>query len=76
VTTWYGVFGPRGIPADVVAKLNKVLNESIRDPAVAERLVKAGVTVQGSTPDAFGKFMADELTRWNKVREAAGIPQQ
>jgi len=32
--------------------------------------------VQGSTPDAFGKFMADELTRWNKVREAAGIPQQ
>jgi tripartite-type tricarboxylate transporter receptor subunit TctC len=76
VTTWYGVFGPRGIPADVVTKLNKVLNESIKDPAVAERLVKAGVTVQGSTPDAFGKFMADELMRWNKVREAAGIPQQ
>jgi tripartite-type tricarboxylate transporter receptor subunit TctC len=76
VTTWYGFFGPRGMPADVVAKLNKVLNESIKEPAVAERLIKAGVTVQGSTPDAFGKFMADELTRWNKVREAAGIPQQ
>ena len=76
VTTWYGVFGPRGIPADVVAKLNKVLNESIKDPAVRGRLVKAGVTVQGSTPEAFGKFMADELTRWNKVREAAGIAQQ
>jgi tripartite-type tricarboxylate transporter receptor subunit TctC len=76
VTTWYGFFGPRGMPPDVVAKLNKVLNESIKEPAVAERLIKAGVTVQGSTPDAFGKFMADELTRWNKVREAAGIPQQ
>jgi tripartite-type tricarboxylate transporter receptor subunit TctC len=76
VTTWYGVFGPRGMPADVVAKLNRVLNESIKEPAVAERLVRAGVAVQGSTPDAFGKFMADELTRWNKVREAAGLPQQ
>jgi tripartite-type tricarboxylate transporter receptor subunit TctC len=76
VTTWYGFFGPRGMPADIVAKLNKVLNESIKEPAVAERLIKAGVIVQGSTPEAFGKFMADELTRWNKVREAAGIPQQ
>jgi tripartite-type tricarboxylate transporter receptor subunit TctC len=76
VTTWYGFFGPRGMPANVVAKLNKALNESIREPAVAERLTKAGVIVQGSTPEAFGKFMADELARWNKVREAAGIPQQ
>jgi tripartite-type tricarboxylate transporter receptor subunit TctC len=76
VTTWYGFFGPRGMPPEIVAKLNKVLNESIKDPAVAERLIKAGVTVQGSTPEAFGKFMADELARWTKVREAAGIPQQ
>jgi len=76
VTTWYGFFGPRGMPPEIVAKLNKVLNESIKEPAVAERLIKAGVTVQGSTPEAFGKFMADELARWTKVREAAGIPQQ
>ena len=41
-----------------------------------ERLIKAGVTVQGSTPEEFGKFMAGELVRWNKVREAAGIAQQ
>src|SRR3954454_12638981 len=76
VTAWYGFFAPRGTPPEVVAKLNKVLNEAIKDPAVAERLIKAGVTVQGSTPEAFGKFMADELARWTKVREAAGIPQQ
>jgi tripartite-type tricarboxylate transporter receptor subunit TctC len=76
VTTWYGVFAPRGTPKDIIAKLNKALNESIAEDAVRERLIKAGVTVQGSTPEAFGKFMADELARWNKVREAAGIPQQ
>ena len=76
VTTWYGVFAPRGTPPEVVAKLNKALNESIQEPAVRERLIKAGVAVQGSTPEEFGKFMANELARWNKVREAAGIAQQ
>jgi tripartite-type tricarboxylate transporter receptor subunit TctC len=76
VATWYGFFGPRGIPPEIVAKLNKVLNEALKDPAVREKLTKAGVAVQGSTPEEFGKFMAGELARWNKVREAAGIAQQ
>ena len=76
VSTWYGFFGPRGIPPEIVAKLNKALNEAIKDEAVREKLTKAGVTVQGSTPEEFGKFMAGELVRWNKVREAAGIAQQ
>ena len=76
VTSWYGVFGPAGMPPAVVAKLNRTLNEIIADKAVAENLTKAGVVVQGSTPEAFGKFMADEFARWNKVREAAGIERQ
>jgi tripartite-type tricarboxylate transporter receptor subunit TctC len=76
VSTWYGFFGPRGIPPEIVAKLNKALNEALMDAGVRDKLTKAGVTVQGSTPEAFGKFMADELARWNKVREAAGIAQQ
>ena len=76
VTTWYGVFGPRGMPADVVAKLNKTLNEILADKAVGESLAKAGVVVQGSTPAEFGKFMADEYARWDRVREAAGIQRQ
>jgi tripartite-type tricarboxylate transporter receptor subunit TctC len=76
VTTWYGRFAPRGVPAEVRAKLNKTVNEILAEPAVRERLIKAGVVVQGSTPEAFGAFMERELARWNKVREAAGIPQQ
>ncbi len=76
VSTWYGFFGPRGIPPEVVAKLNKALNEALKDEAVRDKLSKAGVTAQGSTPEAFGTFMADELARWSKVREAAGIAQQ
>jgi tripartite-type tricarboxylate transporter receptor subunit TctC len=76
VTTWYGVFAPRGTPAPVIAKLNKVLNESLADEAVKKRMVGVGVVIEGSTPEAFGQFMASEYKRWNAVREAAGIPQQ
>ena len=76
VTTWYGVFGPPGMPATVVAKLNKTLNDIIAEGKVREHLVAVGVVVKGSTAPAFGAFMTDEYKRWNAVREAAGIPQQ
>ena len=76
VTTWYGVFGPPGVPAPVVAKLNKALNDIVADDKVRERLVTVGVVVKGSTAAEFGAFMASEYKRWNAVREAAGIAQQ
>ena len=76
VTTWYGFFAPHGTPPEIVAKLNKTLNDVIADDAVRERLNKAGVIVQGSTPDAFGAFMAAEYARWEKVRVAAGIEKK
>jgi tripartite-type tricarboxylate transporter receptor subunit TctC len=76
VTTWYGVFAPRGVPPEIIAKLNKVINESLAEDVVQKRLTTAGVVVRGSTPEAFGEHMAREFARWNAVREAAGIPQQ
>jgi tripartite-type tricarboxylate transporter receptor subunit TctC len=76
VTTWYGFFVPRGTPPEIIAKLNDTLMQAITQPSVRERLSKAGVVVQGSTPEAFARFMADEYDRWNKVRETAGIERQ
>jgi tripartite-type tricarboxylate transporter receptor subunit TctC len=76
VTTWYGIFAPRDVPPPIIAKLNKTINDSLADDAVRERLTKAGVVVQGSTAEVFGKHLANEYTRWNKVRIAAGIEQQ
>src|SRR6266581_790210 len=73
VTTWYGVFAPRGVPREIIAKLNKVINESLAEEVVQKRLTTAGVVVRGSTPEAFGEHMAREFKRWNAVREAAGI---
>jgi len=76
VTTWYGVFAPRGIPPAVVAKLNKTLLDSLAEPIVRERLTKAGVVVKGSTPEEFGKFMEAELDRWESVRARAGLEKR
>jgi tripartite-type tricarboxylate transporter receptor subunit TctC len=76
VTTWYGVFAPRGTPSPIIAKLNKTLNEILADAAVRQRLDTAGVVAQGSTRQAFGTFMAAEFARWNAVRESAGIEQR
>ena len=76
VTSWYGVFGPSGMPPAVVTRLNKALMEIIAEKGIAASLAKAGVVVQGSTPEAFGKFLADEYTRWDRVREAAGIERK
>jgi len=76
VTTWYGLFAPRGTPPAVIAKINKTLNAIIAEPAVRERLTTAGVVVQGSTPEAFGQLMTNELARWEAVRKAAGLEQR
>jgi tripartite-type tricarboxylate transporter receptor subunit TctC len=76
VTTWYGVFGPRGMPPTVIAKLNKTINTVIAEPEVRDRLTKAGVVVKGSTPQEFGAFMASELDRWETVRQRAGLEKR
>ena len=76
VTTWYGVFAPKGTPPAVVAKLNKVLIDSLKEEEVAKRMATVGVVVKTSTPDEFGNFLASEYKLWNAVREAAGIQQQ
>jgi tripartite-type tricarboxylate transporter receptor subunit TctC len=76
VTTWYGFFVPRGTPAPVIAKLNKTILDSLGEQGVRERLTTAGVVVKGSTPEAFGQFMADEYARWEKVRAASGLEKQ
>ena len=76
VTTWYGVFGPPGVPAPVVGKLNRALIDILADDRVRARLVAVGVVVGGSTAAEFGTFMVDEYIRWSAVREGAGISQQ
>jgi tripartite-type tricarboxylate transporter receptor subunit TctC len=76
VNTWYGLFGPKGMPKPAIEKLNKALNEMLEEPVIKERLIKAGVLVKSSTPEQFHQFMAAEYKKWSDVRQKAGLEQR
>ena len=76
VNTWYGLYGPKGMPPAVIAKLNKTLNEMLEEAAIRERLGKIGAVVKGSTPAEFAQLMTAEHAKWSAVREKAGIEQK
>ena len=73
VPLWYGMLGPAGMPPEMVARYNKLVNEILRSPDVAEKLAKLGVGVVGGTSDAFGKFIESDLGKWLKIVKDAGI---
>lgn len=72
-STQWGVYGPKNLPADVVAKLNHAFNEALKDPAVKERVVGLGYVLRGGTPAEFEALTKSELEKWNKLITAAKI---
>ncbi|WP_342133137.1 Bug family tripartite tricarboxylate transporter substrate binding protein [Hydrogenophaga sp. OTU3427] len=67
VSLWNGLFGPAKMPPAVVARLNQVLNEVLREPEVWQKLQKAGVETQGGTPQALSQRVRDEVVRVKAV---------
>ena len=76
VGTWSGLVGPKGMPADVVQKINAAVAEVVNDPAVRKRLVDEGAEIRLMSPADFGGFMRQENARWVKVVKDAGIQPQ
>ncbi len=73
VTNWHGLIGPKGMPADIVAKLNKVINESMAAPGMDAHLASDGLTAAPGTPEAFGALVKSEAERWGKLVKTKGI---
>jgi tripartite-type tricarboxylate transporter receptor subunit TctC len=67
VTNWHGIIGPKGIPQDIVAKLNKAVNESLRAPGMDKALSSDGLMPAGGTPAEFGALLAEETARWQAL---------
>lgn len=70
---WYGMVVPAGTPAPVVAKLNEIAAEAMRDPGVKEKLAVQGAELIGDSPEHFHAFLESEITRWAKVIKDAGV---
>lgn len=64
---WFGVFGPRGMPADVTQKLNGEINIVLKSPEFLERLRVLGYDAAGGTPADFARVVAADTTKWAKL---------
>ena len=70
---FYGMSAPKGTPPEIVAILNKAVNEVLQDPKLKARLAELGGVPMPMTPAAYGALIAEETERWRKVVEFAGV---
>ena len=73
VDLWFGLLAPARTPPQVVAKINREVNQVLALPDVQAGMDKLGLVVAPGTPDAFGKLVAAETTRWADVIKKAHI---
>lgn len=66
---YYGIYGPKGLPADVVQKINAAVRTAVQDPAVKKRIEDTGSLVVANTPEQFAQQMAAELAVYRRVVE-------
>jgi tripartite-type tricarboxylate transporter receptor subunit TctC len=70
---WYGVVGPAGMPAPVVAQLNTTLESVLKGPDLSERLSAEAVTPMPMSPQQFGDYVRSEVARWTKLARERNI---
>ena len=70
--SWFGFFAPKGTPAEVIATLNKAVNEILDVPAMQAALIKEGADPAGGTPQQFGAFVQREYEKWRVVVKESG----
>jgi tripartite-type tricarboxylate transporter receptor subunit TctC len=71
-TAWFGIGMPKGTPRDIIDKVNAEVNRALADPKMRERLAELGGKSIGGTPEDFGKVIAAETAKWEKVVISSG----
>ncbi|MBX3499022.1 MAG: tripartite tricarboxylate transporter substrate binding protein [Alphaproteobacteria bacterium] len=75
-TIWLGLMAPAGTPAAVVDKLNAEIGKVIARPEISSAWAKQGAEPMTMSPAAFGTFLKDDIEKWAKVIQTAGIKAQ
>jgi tripartite-type tricarboxylate transporter receptor subunit TctC len=75
-TLWVGLWGPPGMPADLVEKINKDVNRALASPDLAERLTNLGTLPMNMSSAEFTRFVGGEVEDTARVLKAAGIKPQ
>ena len=66
-STWFGLYGPKGLPAEVVNRVNTAANQALSDPEVRAMLTTLGIEPVTSTPAQFAKMVADDQAKWKRI---------
>ena len=66
-STWFGLYGPKGLPAEVVNRVNTAANQALSDPEVRAKLTTLGIEPVTSTPAQFAKMVADDQAKWKRI---------
>ena len=70
---WQGIVAPAGTPADIIARLNRVINEGLTSPQLKAAITKLGGSPKLTTPAEFASFIATMKDEWAKVIKATGV---
>ena len=73
VTLWHGLIGPKGMPAEIVNRINGAVGKSLKLKETEEQLQNDGVSPAGGTPQQFGETIRREIDMWRKVVQDANI---
>ena len=73
---WFGVWGPAGMQADIVNKINADVRKALADPAVKERLTSTGNDTMDMSPQEFSKLVRTEIDEYGRLLRAAGVKPQ
>jgi len=76
MSSWYGLWGPKNLPKEIVARVNAVLTEALREPAVIERLATLGFEPVTSTPEEFARTITADLARNSALLSAIKFEPQ
>ncbi len=70
---YYGIYGPKGLPKDVVDKVNAGVRKALEDPAVKKRIEETGSIIIGNTPEQFAEQIRAEFAVYKKVVDSARL---
>jgi tripartite-type tricarboxylate transporter receptor subunit TctC len=73
IATWFGLLGPAGMPADLVARIQRDVARVLASPDIRNRLVDLGVDIVANSPEEFSAYLRTEIVRYAKVIKDAGI---
>jgi tripartite-type tricarboxylate transporter receptor subunit TctC len=65
--TWFGMYGPKGMPVEVVNRVNRAVNQALQDPEVKERLARLGIEPTGGSPQEFAAMTDRDRAKWKKI---------